>query len=523
MLIIITLALLPLGLIASLASVETARANRANRVFAAELLAGDSAERLTRYLDHATASLRDAARLGRAGCRRAAADIDGVGGDARVAMFDAGGKLICASSAFTPSLPVRAVPAAALVTLDPDANGLRLISATGVGWAMTILPRAALARAAHPDAVDGNYDLRLTDSDGSAVVLSAMRTVMIGRSLVTRLPIAGGQVELALTVEAAPLSANEILLILLPPLMWVAAAAIGWLVVDRLILRPLAELQRAIEHSRLRGGALVLPAITTPAQEIRDLGAAMTLANSTIARHEAELEDGLARQTKLTREVHHRVKNNLQVVASLLNIHARGARTPEAVAAYGAIQRRVEALALVHRSHYAELEVNRGLALRPLIGELVANLRASMPEDMTPPVASVDVALVSANQDVAVPVAFLITELVELAMFRQRGARIAISLVPDGEAAPGRARLSVRSAGLSCAAAPEDESYVRGLRVVDGLARQLRSPLNADREAGAFSVDILVMREENEAAQPMTRDLMMQQRGGALAPRHIIG
>ena len=40
---------------------------------------------------------------------------------------------------------------------------------------------------------------------------------------------------------------------------------------------------------------------------------------------------------------------------------------------------RVDALAVVHRNHYAELEANRGVALKPLLSELGANLRATAP------------------------------------------------------------------------------------------------------------------------------------------------
>lgn len=519
MLIILTLALLPLGVIASLASIETARANRASRELAAHLLASDSAARLTRHLDRAVASLRDASSSGGAGCRRAVADIGGDERAVRVAMFGNDGRLVCANRSLSSTLPLRAVQSRPLVALDPESDAVRVIASTDRGWALAVFPRAALAAAAHPDAVDGSYDLRLVDANGGAVPLATMRSVVIGRSVATRLPVSGGQIQLVLTVEAPPLSANETLLILLPLLMWVAAAAVGWLVVDRLILRPLGDLQTAIELSRSRGGPLVLPPITTPAQEIRDLAGALSGANATIARHEAELEDGLARQTKLTREVHHRVKNNLQVVASLLNIHARGAATPEAVAAYGAIQRRVEALALVHRSHYAELEVNRGLALKPLLGELVANLRASAPAGRAP-ATSVDAALLCATQDVAVPVAFLITELFEMAMLRGAGTRIAIRL-ERGEAA-GRARLSILSPALAQDAAPADEGYVRGLRVVEGLARQLRGNLATDPENGGFAVEIIVMDDETCVA-PDTRDAAMQRRGGTLVPSHITG
>ena len=84
-------------------------------------------------------------------------------------------------------------------------------------------------------------------------------------------------------------------------------------------------------------------------------------------------------QRRLVREVHHRVKNNLQVVASLLNIHGRSAETAEARAAYDGIGRRVGALSIVHRNHFAEMEENRGIALRPLLSELAAELRAGAP------------------------------------------------------------------------------------------------------------------------------------------------
>jgi hypothetical protein len=260
-----------------------------------------------------------------------------------------------------------------------------------------------------------------------------------------------------------------------------------------LILRPLESMQEAIDTYRLTG-RFVPPPLTTPAFEIRTLGRAFQLAAQTITRHEADLEDGLARQTKLTREVHHRVKNNLQVVASLLNIHARGAPTAEAGNAYATIQRRVDALALVHRSHYAELEVNHGIALRPLIGEIAANLRGSLQSDIKPPSITLHLGLFHANQDVAVSIAFLLVEVIETAMLRLPGAAIAITLeaVPDK---PGRARLEVRSPALHRDAAPIDQRFELFERVIGGLARQLRSPLERDDEQGLLAIDIAVMTD----------------------------
>ncbi len=86
------------------------------------------------------------------------------------------------------------------------------------------------------------------------------------------------------------------------------------------------------------------------------------------------------------------------------------------MAAYSSIQRRVDALAVVHRHHFAELEENRGLNLRTMIGELAANIRATAPESVSGIGISLDVAPLLVNQDVAVAVAFLVTETIELAM-----------------------------------------------------------------------------------------------------------
>jgi two-component sensor histidine kinase len=132
-----------------------------------------------------------------------------------------------------------------------------------------------------------------------------------------------------------------------------------------------------------------------------------------IEHGERQMAQALEGQTRLVREVHHRVKNNLQVVASLLSIHGRTAEDVEAKAAYAAIGRRVDALSVVHRNHYAELEENQGIALRPMLTELAAGLRASSPEGVLPIKIELELDNISTTQDVAVATAFLITEVVE--------------------------------------------------------------------------------------------------------------
>jgi len=265
-------------------------------------------------------------------------------------------------------------------------------------------------------------------------------------------------------------------------------------VIDQLVLRPLAQLQRAVVGYRPGDGMLALPRCTTPSQEIRALGETFQATAQQLVLREAELEEGLSRQVRLTREVHHRVKNNLQVVASLINLHSRGT-SGEVAKAYASIQRRVDALAVVHRNHYAELEENRGVALRSIIAELTANLRGTAPPAASRMTITLDMAPAFITQDVAVPVAFLVTEIVELAMARDGGGSVAVTLTPDD--APDRALLSITAPGLA-EARGDDPNRDRFERIVLGLSRQLRSHLDYDAEAGRY--DILITTLPPEAA-----------------------
>jgi two-component sensor histidine kinase len=275
------------------------------------------------------------------------------------------------------------------------------------------------------------------------------------------------------------------LVLLLPVVMWIAAALITWLLVSRLLIRPLKRLERAVIQYE-PGGPLDLPRRVGPSEEIQQLRDAFARAVNRVEESDAEMTTALEGQRRLVREVHHRVKNNLQVVASLLNIHGRSATTAEARSAYAGISRRVGALSIVHRNHFAEMEENRGIALRPLITELAAELRAGAPESARSLRIDLEVENSNTTQDVAVAVAFLVTEIVEFAMLHCPADPIEISLRRTSELT---ARLSLGSGVL----VPDEDGTnekVQFERIVGGLAKQLRSTL--DRKLGSYSVDLPV-------------------------------
>jgi two-component sensor histidine kinase len=355
------------------------------------------------------------------------------------------------------------------------------------GMATGVLTAAELQRAVL-DATEGLYGLTVTDGSNSLRVINVPIPADGERKARDRTyPISGGQMQVRTITAIEGTTPVDRILMLLPLVMWVAAALLSWLVVRRLLLQPLARLQRAVVRYQPDEGGLELPTTRGAASEVHDLCLAFERAVDRIEGAEREALDALDGQRRLVREVHHRVKNNLQVVASLLSIHGRSAERPEAKAAYSAIGRRVDALSVVHRHHYAEMEENRGISLRPLLTELAADLRSSAPDEARGMRFDLNLDAPNTTQDVAVAAAFLITEIVEFAMLRKPADAVEILLRRDNDLT---ATLTISSSVLVPESDPTDVPKMQFERIVEGLARQLRSPL--DRKLGRYAVTLPV-------------------------------
>lgn len=489
MLMMITVALLPLGLIALFASIQSAREKQVQRETEARKTATAEARQIDLILLRAVSMIRAnlTGPLPDAGtcATLLQRERQALGAPIDLGLFRADGTLACATPGFKPYGLRHPGTAGIQTTLLPDDAGLRF-SAPGSGgtYGAGEIPAAVLRRIL---VTDPNQGIILNQNGRQLIISRIGSTSPLARHVLVSAPAASGQIGLQLNALANPISAVEVLLVLLPLLMWAAAAVICWVVLDQALVRPLRQMQRAIALYQPGDGPLTLPRILTPAEEIRSLGEALESTAAQLVAREQELEEGLSHQVRLTREVHHRVKNNLQVVASLINLHARGT-DGDVAAAYASIQRRVDALAVVHRNHYAELEENRGVALRSIVAELTANLRATAPANAQHLTITLDMIPAFITQDVAVPVAFLVTEIVELVMSCDPTGHVAIVLTP-GEA-PDRALLSIQSSRLGDDACERHPSRGRFERIVMGLGRQLRSHLDYDPAAGRYQIEI---------------------------------
>ena len=494
MLLILTAALLPLGFIALFASIQSAHAKQTQREADARVVATAEARQIDIVLLRGAAMIRAnlaGPPLDGETCRSLLdRDRATLSAELNLALYNPDGSLACATHGFAATGLPRPTTAGLAATLLPADRGLRFtVPAANGTYGIGEIPVGFLRDVLATDSSEG---IALIQGKTNLVISSVGRMSPLVRRVRVATAAASGQVRLQLTVAANPVSAVEVLLVLLPLLMWAAAAAICWVILDQLLVRPLRQMQRAIAIYQPGDGPLILPRITTPAEEIRSLGEALESTAAQLVARELELEEGLNHQVRLTREVHHRVKNNLQVVASLINLHARGTEG-DVAAAYASIQRRVDALAVVHRNHYAELEENRGVALRSIVAELTANLRATAPQSAAHLTITLDMIAAFITQDVAVPVAFLVTEVVELVMICDPAGNVAITLAP-GET-PDRAILSIEALGLAEAACENNPGRARFERIITGLARQLRSSLDYDGTRGSYRIAIAVTPE----------------------------
>jgi two-component sensor histidine kinase len=402
-------------------------------------------------------------------------------------MRDSMGTPICAVGSFPPERNgLLVAPGDVRLWVSPQKVVRYRVGVVG-GMATGVLTMDELRMAA-ADVTPGLYRLSITDGTTELPIITRPMAVNADQQPLDRTyPISGGDLQIHVLTAIQRSTLIDQIGMMLPLLMWVAATLLSWMVVRRLLIEPLGQLQRAVAEYQPGEQGLELPTKLGPSTEIRDVSLAFERAVYRIEGAERAALDALEGQRRLVREVHHRVKNNLQVVASLLSIHGRSASKPEAKAAYSAIGRRVDALSVVHRHHYAEMEESRGIALRPLLTELAADLRSSAPPEGQGLTIELELDAPSTTQDSAVAVAFLVTEIVEFAMLRKPGDTIEISLRRENELT---ATLSISSSVLVPDGGDEDQPKKQFERIVEGLARQLRSPL--DRKLGRYAVTIPV-------------------------------
>lgn len=161
----------------------------------------------------------------------------------------------------------------------------------------------------------------------------------------------------------------------LPILMWLLSLGVVWLVIDRLVIRGIKGLNRkmlAFADQRSFGPPL---SAGLSSIEMDQLDRNFRTMAETIVSDEAHLENRLREKNILLKEVHHRVKNNLQIVSSIINIQMRKARAGETRSALKQVQQRIIGLSGVHRTLYQAENLNH-VDAAALISQIVEQTKA---------------------------------------------------------------------------------------------------------------------------------------------------
>jgi|GEM_PF-548880 len=219
------------------------------------------------------------------------------------------------------------------------------------------------------------------------------------------------------------------------------------------------------------------------------------------ARKQAEeaLRTAVSEKQVMMREIHHRVKNNLQVMSSLISLQADTVSDPVVQGHFREMQARVRSMALVHEELYQSQDFSR-VNMAEYIENLCTGLMNSYA--INPNVSMhVDVAAIFLAVDVAIPCGLIINELVtnafKHAFPKERAGEVRVLVHELGD---GVICIQVRDNGVGMPAGIDIyNTETLGMQLITILTRQLRGNLQVDWAGGtSFQIEF---RESRAPAQ----------------------
>ena len=274
---------------------------------------------------------------------------------------------------------------------------------------------------------------------------------------------------------------------LLPILMigfaWVAI----WLATDRQMTQWISYLRRIAAAYR-SGHYAIRPDLADAPTEFRLLGDALAEMAEGIQDRDRRLRDNVEMKTTLIKEIHHRVKNNLQIVMSLLSIQAQQIKDAAAKEALMQAQTRINALALVHRI-LNELEDQSTLDIRVLLEELSHQIAGGMAGEQVKVVVDVPSRVVAGSVAVALALftVEVLTNIFKHAYPNDREGiiRVIMTTLPDG-----KLKLAITDDGIGFDMGDQTKSV--GSRLINTFGLQLGGVSSVQSEPGRGTVVDLV-------------------------------
>jgi two-component sensor histidine kinase len=268
-----------------------------------------------------------------------------------------------------------------------------------------------------------------------------------------------------------------------------------WLATDRQVTQWISYLRRIAAAYR-SGHYAIRPDLAEAPAEFKLLGDALSEMAEGIQDRDRRLREAVEVKTTLIKEIHHRVKNNLQIVMSLLSIQANQVKDGVAKDALLQAQTRINALALVHRI-LNELEDQSTLDIRQLLEELSHQIAGGMSNDKVQVEVEVPSRVVSGSTAVALAL-FTVEALTNIFKHafpdeREGVIRVAMTPMPDG-----KLKLAIADNGMGFADGA-DKSV--GSRLIKTFGLQLGGVSSVHSEPGQGTVVDLIFPDPDLALE----------------------
>ncbi|MFA4878344.1 MAG: histidine kinase dimerization/phosphoacceptor domain -containing protein [Methanoregula sp.] len=266
------------------------------------------------------------------------------------------------------------------------------------------------------------------------------------------------------------------------------------LVLEDISLRKRAEDDLALLNASLEERILGRTA------ELHNANKSLVIEVDNRKKAEAGLKDSLIEKEVLLKEIHHRVKNNLQIIISILFLQAQKTTDPASVAVLNDSQSRIQSMALVHQKLYQSGDL-ASIDFDSYLNNLVSNLMTTYGVDKSRITCSVDVKNLSISIHSAIPVGLLMNELVsnsfKYAFPDNRSGEITLRGAEEGDKLVFR----VKDNGVGI---PEETDWEHldslGLNLVRMLTRQMKGKITLSRQNGTEFI-LTIPKEDRRAPQ----------------------
>lgn len=274
-----------------------------------------------------------------------------------------------------------------------------------------------------------------------------------------------------------------------------------WLGADRWCVRPLRQIREFADRVA-RGDDIELGSGRPWGPELASVGDGVRAMAAAIASREAELRAGLEQRDHMLREIHHRVKNNLQMISSLLNLQAGEIRSPRIRRFFGDTQNRVLTLSILHR-HLYERSSWALVDFQQFISDLVRQISVGRRgADRPQPRYQIRAPIMAVGPDVAIPIGLIVTEAVSSALNRSLEGATAPEIRIEAADRAGTVELTIEdNATGNGGGIGADVRGGFGLTLIRGLAMQLGGEAQISvRDGGGMRVAVTFPTPQDQEA-----------------------